>query len=150
MGILEDEFRKYRWPPLVKSVTYITTYPGYRHEFFRTFKDLDEYFSQECGADWQTQEWAKFWLGQHMQTRNDDRREYLIEHKGLVPQVDKLRKPRSDHDKIVEYILELKKLNNKFPSARKLEASLKSSGIVVDHNTVWRILRKIKHQVSIE
>lgn len=75
MGTLEPGFQRLHWPPLVKEIEHTKDYPGYRYKYFTSFRELDSYFSGLCGHNWREQEWAVYWINQHKETQNDDRRD---------------------------------------------------------------------------
>lgn len=50
------------YPPLVKESSWKSEYPGYSYTYFKNFKEIDIYFSENYGKDWKDSEWAKVWL----------------------------------------------------------------------------------------
>lgn len=139
MGKLEPGFSRLHWPPLVKSITNLPTFPGYRYEFFKTFKELDEYMTQECGPDWREQAWCKFWRGQHEQTKHDDR----VENKATDHTPIKNTGPRRDSTLIYKLALEAYATDPKI-SSRQLVKWISTKGIVIGHDTAWRLISKLR------
>lgn len=148
MGILEPNLRNTHWLPVVKQAVLTKEYPGYRYEMFSSWAALDEYLKSQCGKDWQIQPWADFWLNQHKQTQNDDYREYLIMSGAIVPQVDRIRKPRTNHDVIKETILNIYKKYNRFLSVRSMQKQFYKLGIKTSHMTISRVLKELKKELK--
>lgn len=138
MGILEDGFSRLHWPPLVRTVTQTTEYPGYRYEFFRSFGELDSYFSELLGTSWRSEEWARYWMNQHAESKREDR-------KLANPRQRKSTGPRRDAPLL--YALSVEHLNNYANiSSRKLVKHLKDShDIQITPMTAWRIIGKWKN-----
>jgi hypothetical protein len=141
MGTLEPEFYRLHWPPLVRSVRITKQYPGYSYEFFETFQELDKYFTEHCGPEWQSQAWAKFWINQHLQTKNDDRKEQ-IELTSTKPR--KNTGPRRDTQEIFELCKQYLESVDYKVSSRKLAAHLRNHDINITHMTAWRIIKELR------
>ena len=80
------------WLGLVKSADNIRESPGYRYNFFSSFEEVDRYFTQECGSDWQTQPWAVEWIRANESERDKDMHRSdltlgVIESSAYVPDV---------------------------------------------------------------
>jgi hypothetical protein len=48
------------WRSIVRDVTDTKEHPGYMFEFFRSFKEFDEYLSAHHDLNWRETEWGKF------------------------------------------------------------------------------------------
>jgi len=141
MGILEPEFSKLHWPPLVREVVQTVQYPGYRYEFFKSFRELDSYFAEHVSPDWKHEAWAEYWINQHLETKNNDRRE--LESK-LQPALNKAyRTGARDMQQISKLTFAYLNENPK-TSSYKISMWLKSHGIEVSQKSAWRMLRKWK------
>lgn len=145
MGRLEKQFRRLYWPPLVKRAVDSTEFPGYKYEFFTGFRELNEYFTELCGADWMDQEWAVYWRNQHLETKNDDRRDTKYDKDKRVTPIG-TSGPRRDIKRITQLCADyLIDHQNEKVSSHKLARHLHSEhGIEVHYATVWRILKRIK------
>jgi hypothetical protein len=137
MGILETEFSRLHWPPLVREVVQTIEYPGYRYEFFRSFRELDAYFTEELGKDWRSEPWALFWINQHKETQNDDRREFST----VKP--TKTTGPRRDSKQLYDlchtYMCTVEK-----PSSYKFTNYLRAMDIKINQATAWRMMKRWK------
>lgn len=139
MGTLEPQFRKLHWPPLVREVTQTKQYPGYRYEYFRTFRELNEYFIKLCGTAWREEPWAKYWFNQHMETKNDDRRDpNPIKPKGPTGN-------RRDTPLLIEIARQWYKETKKLSSG-ELTRHFATLDLKVSRDTSWRIIKKIKSE----
>jgi hypothetical protein len=137
MGTLETEFQRLHWPPLVRNVVQTKDYPGFRYEFFRSFRELDAYFTEELGKDWRSEPWAKFWINQHKETQNDDRREM----NPIKP--TKTTGPRRDSKHIYELCDQYMRTTVK-PSSYKFTSHLLTLDIKINQATAWRMMKKWK------
>ena len=54
----KEKFLRY----IVKSSRITTQHPGYMYEYFTSFDEVDAYCREQCGDDWQTQDWVKVFL----------------------------------------------------------------------------------------
>ncbi len=141
MGVLESEFRLLHWVPLVREVVQTTYYPGYRYEFFKSFKELDAYFTEVVGINWRRHAWAEFWVNQHLETKNDDRREW--KHI-TAPSVTKVyRQGARDIQSISKVAIPYLKENPK-TSSYKLVRWLAQFGITISQKSAWRIIKRWK------
>lgn len=141
MGILEREFKLLHWVPLVREITQITTFPGYRYEFFRSFKELDAYFTKELGSGWRKEAWAEFWINQHLETKNDDRREWQNKD---IPVDKKIRRTGARDMVDITKLAMVYLTDNPKTSSYKLVAWLKTQGIHISQFPAWRIIKKWK------
>lgn len=138
MGILEPGFNVLHWPPLVRNVVQTTQFPGYRYEFFRSFKELDAYFTEQIGKDWRNESWAEFWINQHLETKNDDRQQF--QEKPVNSPIRTKRREMPDITAVaVAYLNEHPKT-----SSYKLVTYLKTQNIHITQNPAWRIIKKWK------
>lgn len=144
MGTLEYEYRKSFCPPLVKNVVVEATHPGYRYEMFTSFDDLHNHFSKEYGPYWLNTDWAKFWIGQHNDSKRKDRLEEQIV-KGF--KMDR-RNPQATRNSIRALLLEMIHQDLELPSVRKLQRMLVQKGSEASHMTVYRILKEIKKEIE--
>lgn len=138
MGILEPEFRKLHWPPLVREVVITAQHPGYRHEFFKSFRELDAYFRATVHDNWRQEAWAEFWIGQHKETQNDDRRDLQTVKK-------KTRARPRDMLAITRVAIDYLNVHSKV-SSYKLCEYLKTCGISIDQKSAWRIIKRWKNK----
>lgn len=142
MGKLEYEYRDTLFVPVVRDVDTMTIHPGYRYNFFKTFRELDNYFSRTIGSHWQNEEWARYWLNQHKQTQNEDR---LEEKLGRGEHVNGF-----DFESVREIIIYDYILNDRvFRSKRKLAADLRSKGHNIAHHSVWKIINHLKNNPAL-
>jgi hypothetical protein len=142
MGRLEEGFERLHWPPLVREIVITDQYPGYRYEFFKSFRELNEYFCKECGDDWRTQPWAIYWISQHEETKHDDRQE---EQAKLRSQPMKRTGNRRDIKMIYQIGIQLLTENPRL-SSYKLVAKLKEYDITISQKTAWRLIKDYKEQ----
>lgn len=138
MGVLESEFRLLHWPPLVREITQTIAFPGYRYEFFRSFKELDAYFSNELGIDWRKESWAEYWIGQHAETKDDDRREYKDKD---ITYAKIYRIGARDMNRIAQFAV-AHYISNPTVSSYKLVGWLKTHDIHISQKSAWRMIKK--------
>lgn len=139
MGTLEPGFQRLHWPPLVKEIEHTKDYPGYRYKYFTSFQELNSYFSDLCGHNWREQEWAKYWINQHLETKNDDRKAFIS------PAPDSSKGgPRRDIKMIRELVHTYYNINPKMSSYKIARHIAHEQGITVSHQTVWSILKKLR------
>lgn len=137
MGILEPEFSRLHWPPLVREIVQTVEYPGYRYEFFRSFTELDAYFTAEIGSHWRTELWARYWINQHKESQREDR-------KDADPRLRKPTGPRRDMA-IVRAESHIQLELTPTLSSYKLVTVLKTKDITITQKTAWDIIRKWKN-----
>lgn len=136
MGTLEEGFERLHWPPLVRNVVITKESPGYRYEFFRSFTELDAYFTNELGTEWKKQEWAQYWFNQHKQTQRDDR-------KDINPRLRKPTGPRRD-SKLLYTLACAYMTENPRTSSYKLVDYFKTIDITIAQKTAWSFIRRWK------
>ena len=145
MGRLEPEFRRLHWPPLVREAVETKDYPGYRYEFFSGFNELNRYFTELCGEDWYKQEWAEFWRNQHLETKNDDRKDIDFIHDRRIKPLGN-DGPKRNGKVIRQLIAEYYK-EQPAVSSYKLARYLRDEhGITITQKAVWSILKKLRSQ----
>jgi len=137
MGILESNVSDKFWPPLVKNVEITSDYPGYKMRYFTSFDELNDYFSKECGEEWMQQEWAKYWIGQHQQTRYEDR----VEKQILTGQIDASKfKTRYNYEELRDLISSFLEKKPR-ASLRAIANYLKARGQTAKFQTVQRVIK---------
>jgi len=140
MGILEEGFERLHWPPLVREVIVTVEYPGYRYEFFRSFGELDSYFSRQYGAEWRKEPWAEYWMNQHKETQREDR-------KDADPRQRKSTGPRKDAVQLYEIACAYIKTQTAPVSSRQLSRYFKiEHGITITPMTTWRMIKKYHNE----
>lgn len=136
--MLEPDAMSKFWPPLVREVIDCVEHPGYRYEFFKTFAELDDYFTGLCGEDWIKQPWAEFWLGQHNLTRAAFRRELAARRgeKNGYGAYSKL-----DNKTFLMLAEKARAAGVRF-SKRSLCRYIRECGYEASFTTVWRLMVK--------
>lgn len=140
MPILEDGFDLLYWPPLIREAVSITTHPGYRYERFKTYTELDSYFTEEFGSEWRNSEWARYWFNQHAETVRKDKKESSLN-------ANTSYRTRNDTEPIYEVaraILE----KSPFLSSRKLTYILNRKGMTIGYVTVSKFIKRFKVESS--
>lgn len=138
MPMLEQGLSKLYWPPLVKQAVMTIAHPGYRYELFTNFKELDEYFTKECGSDWRKSEWARFWFNQHQASKLADRKE-------LNPEKS-FQGPRRDMPEVEKACIEILE-QSPYISSRKLVFILNAQkGVAISHTTASKIIKRFKEE----
>lgn len=144
MGQLEEGFDKLHWPPVLIDGLHVPLHQCIKCVWIKNFKDLNIYFSAICGPDWKSQEWAKYWIGQHEQTKHDDRKEYTREVGNRVTPHNSTG-PRRDSALIRQLIFRYLSACDTLPSTRAVMKYLLSTyGIVVWHTLCWRYIKQWK------
>lgn len=126
-------------PSLVKNVDILSTHPGYRYNYFQSFEELDDYFKKECGEDWRSQEWAKFWISDY---RSFERSLTIKENRQKLAQPETVNTARSDRANfILLAIKQFRDVENK--SLRDIAKFLLDEyDIKIHHVNLWRLLER--------
>lgn len=138
--MLEEGFDRLYWPRTMKGARIISAHPGYIYEFFETYAELNEYFTEICGADWRTQEWAKFWYDQHTESVNSDTRERNFN-------ILKTYRKKTDADAVYECAKNIL-INAPRLSTRKLTYTLNRQGINISVRSAWKIIQQFKKELE--
>lgn len=48
------------WRSVVKEAQKISEHPGYRYVYFNSFSEVDQFFTDMIGADWEREPWVQF------------------------------------------------------------------------------------------
>lgn len=145
--MIEPEAIQKFWPPLVKETLLVSEHPGYRHIFFETYEELNEYFTELCGPDWKEQEWCKFWLQQHKNTKKAYQKELEV-RRGNVS-VETIR-PRLDEKEVLDILRTLTQSDGVKLSIRGIRKELHSRGYDVSVGSVWYYVQRIKREAAYE
>lgn len=137
MPMLEEGFERLYWPRLVKEAVWTSAHPGYRYDMFNNFKELDAFFTEECGPDWRKQEWARFWFNQHIESQKKDKREYEMNKTFQGPRRDMPEVEKACYDILQQ---------SPYISSRKLVFALNRQGVVVSHTTASKIIKRFKEE----
>lgn len=137
MPMLEEGLSRLYWPPLVKEAVMTVQHPGYRYDMFTNFKELDAYFTAECGPDWRKQEWARYWFSQHIDSKRKDQRE--------SNPMRSMKGPRKDIIAVEKACYEVLE-QSPYISSRKLVYILRSRNVIVSHMTASKIIKRFKEE----
>ena len=88
------------------------------------------------GSTWRNAAWAEFWIGQHLETKNDDRKRYTEKDVPITIRT-KQREMPDIATVAIAYLNEHPKT-----SSYKLVAYLKTQGIYLTQKPAWRLIKK--------
>jgi len=147
LGRLERGFDKLHWPPVLLSGLHEPGHQCFECVWIKTTSQLNEYFTDLCGQDWKKQTWALYWIGQHVQTQYDDRKEAKREmDKRVTPHGND--GPRRDIHKIRELGKIYFEQNNSISSYRLAKVLKDEHDILVTQKTMWSILKKLRQRTE--
>lgn len=154
----EDVFdRVYRslYKTFSKGIVRHYDHPYWKHDFCKSFKDLDKYLTSELGTNWIKEEWAKYWLGNHFLFERTLVRHEVLNARGPIYKKRTLgsrrnlletQGPRQLMKKVPPEILGafIKELKEQgVLSKRKQAAAIREKyGINISHETVRYIKKK--------
>lgn len=123
-------------PSLVKEVELTTAYPGYRFTYFKSFKELDEYFTQECGFDWKEQEWALFWLRDYWRSVKQDARE--LREPSRVGTVNNTKPPTH----IIKALIEHYQLEQRMSLRQIAQALQTNDSVALTYSAISKFMKR--------
>lgn len=143
---LEPNFHRLYWPPILLEGLHTPGQINPDAKFIRGFDELDAYFTKLCGSDWMNQEWARYWRGQHQESKTDDVRDLKYEKQNRVKPLANTG-PRRDRELIKRLCFEYLSSNQGTKiSSYKLARWLKSEhDIVVNQKTTWTIIKRYQN-----
>lgn len=110
---------------LVKEIRNIPVYPSYENDYFRSFNDVNVYFTEMFDENWTTLEWAKVWLYEEDQKKPRSKRQ---QHAKTGIQ-DKIKSIYADHNYDI--------------TMYRVHSELLALGVEISKQSVYRHCRKI-------
>lgn len=148
MSRLEPEFHKLHWPPILVEGHHVPGHTCVDCKFIRSFNELNAYLSDLCGHDWRTQDWAVYWVKQHQQTKDDDRRDAQFENNARVkPLAPSVRRSGTLIRKLADDYFEN---DPKISSYKLCRLLMRDHDLHVSHVTAWKIIKKLRNKNTIK